>query len=336
MKSLGSACCALSISVAAALLAGCGGAASSLAVPAGNVPANAARNTSSAAYIYATDFDTASHAVLVVLTYPGGTRVGQTDVNKAMGECVDSAGHVFVTGGSADQIYEYADGGLTPIATLKDPNGAAYACSVDPKTGNLAVANGNYDDPSGVEIYKQAKGKPSFTAASGYSLMNCAYDPAGNLYVTASWGNLSSRETGLLVLPAGGKKFELMNTNVKLNSEPWWWPSVQWVGNRLVVSAQVLNSSKDVKLVLYQLTVKEKNATSEHATQLINRRGGGPVGQVWVQGNRVMTYTYHHVTGHIAFWAYPKGGLPLRKTAGWVLECCEVSNLWGLVVTSGS
>ncbi|MFY9665910.1 MAG: hypothetical protein WCB01_02815 [Candidatus Cybelea sp.] len=335
MKNLGSACYPLGISVAAAFLAGCGGTASSLAVPAGSVPPNAVTSMSSAAYIYATDFDTNSHAELVLLTYPGGTRLGQTDLNKAMGECIDTAGHVFVTGGSSDQIYEYADGGLSPITTLKDPNGAAYACSVDPKTGNLAVADGNYDDPGGVEIYKQAKGKPSFIAASGYYLMNCAYDPAGNLYLTAWWGNLSSRETGLLVLPAGGKKFELMSTDVKLNSEPWWWPSVQWVGNHLVVSAQVSNSSKDI-LVLYRLSVKGKNATSDHATQLINPRGGGPVGQVWVQGNRVMTYTYHGVTGHIAFWAYPKGGAPLRKTRGYALECCAVSNLWGLVVTPGS
>ncbi len=58
-------------------------------------------------------------------------------------------------------VYEYSHGGTQSIATLSDP-GSPYGCSVDPTTGNLAVANttssGYYGYYGYVAIFPDAEG----------------------------------------------------------------------------------------------------------------------------------------------------------------------------------
>jgi hypothetical protein len=84
--------------------------------------------------------------IVRVYSYPHGRRVGAlTSLTYAGGECVDSAGDVFIVefsgpSSAGSTVYEYAHGGSTPIATLADP-GSGFGCAVDPTTGNLAVAN---------------------------------------------------------------------------------------------------------------------------------------------------------------------------------------------------
>src|SRR5579871_6367789 len=64
-----------------------------------------------------------------------------TGLNVPTGECVDKAGDVWIVEEGTNDIVEYAHGGTVPIATLTDPNNAPEGCSVDPTTGDLAVAN---------------------------------------------------------------------------------------------------------------------------------------------------------------------------------------------------
>lgn len=83
--------------------------------------------------------------VVYIYTYRGHKLVGTlTGFFNPEGLCVDKAGDVYVTNDTSEgvhQITEYAHGATTPLRTLNDPQGRANGCSVDPKTGDLAVAN---------------------------------------------------------------------------------------------------------------------------------------------------------------------------------------------------
>ncbi len=93
---------------------------------------------------------------ILVFTYPGGKPVGALMGVGALtgvggGECTSSTsnGNWWVTG--ADEILEFAHGGMTPIYTL---SGGAGSCAIDPTTGNLAAVASN-----GIVIYKHARGR---------------------------------------------------------------------------------------------------------------------------------------------------------------------------------
>jgi hypothetical protein len=135
--------------------------------------------------------------IVYVYTYPQGALVGTlTGMIQPSGVCTDSAGNVFIvayTTGSlgSSTIYEYAHGGTSPVAMLSDP-GVALGCAVDPKTGNLAVANTSdftnpYEDDWGdIAIYPEARGNPKIYYDDGFpAFYNCGYDNEGNLYVSA-------------------------------------------------------------------------------------------------------------------------------------------------------
>jgi hypothetical protein len=53
------------------------------------------------------------------------------------GDCSNRTGDVFVPNNT--EVFEYAHGGTSPIATLSLPGNSGAACSIDPSTGNLAV-----------------------------------------------------------------------------------------------------------------------------------------------------------------------------------------------------
>ena len=83
-----------------------------------------------------------------VFNYANGNLVGTlTGIHRPQDLCSDKNGNVWVTedtNGSyeAGQIEKYAHGYRHPLITLKDAR-APVDCSVDPKTGDLAVANAN-------------------------------------------------------------------------------------------------------------------------------------------------------------------------------------------------
>jgi hypothetical protein len=122
-----------------------------------------------------------NYSYVTVYTYPGLKPVGTlSGFYSSVGECVDSKGDVFVTNDRPTAIYEYAHGGTKRIATLKTDVGPV-GCSVDPTTGNLAVSGFSGVPPGpGVDIFKGARGKPSFYRDSSYRYTQfCGYDDKG-------------------------------------------------------------------------------------------------------------------------------------------------------------
>lgn len=157
----------------------------------------------SESYLYLTGVGYRVH----VYSYPDGMLVGTLHgFDGSGGECVDRKGDVFITDWHPrTSIAEFAHGGSRPIRTLKD-SGAHISCSVDPATGNLAVANGG-----NVAVFVGARGKPAlYTDPSFKSFWFCGYDDKGNLFVD---GLGNSRYFAFAELPKGAKSF----TDITLN-----------------------------------------------------------------------------------------------------------------------
>ena len=114
-----------------------------------------------------------------------------------------------------------------------DGPGEANGCAVDPKTGNLAVANASSVGGSRLlwrrcDLPQWRRNAINLFDSAISSSDYCAYDSGGNLYVSAHDG-----PTDIIgELPSGSGSF----SNITLTEDigP---VSMQWVGSSLVVSS---------------------------------------------------------------------------------------------------
>jgi hypothetical protein len=117
-----------------------------------------------------------------VYDYGDGTLVGRlTGINAPYGQCVDTKGNVWIASFGGSSVVEYAHGGSRPLKALTtdyEPLG----CSVDPTTGNLAVAGSS----NRVDVFVHAKGSARiYQSAVCFPFWAPGYDDKGNLYVQA-------------------------------------------------------------------------------------------------------------------------------------------------------
>lgn len=237
-----------------------------------------------------------------VYSYPYDKLKGTlTGFSSPAGECVGKSGHVFIT--SKSGILEYAHGGTTPIATLKDA-GLAQGCSVDPKTGDLAVTNysatSNSKAQGNVAIYKDAKGRPTYRADSKiYHESFCGYDNAGNLFVD---GVDSSFLVKLSEIPSGRTSFE----NITLKQTIRGAGGVQWDGKHLAVG-----NNTEGPGTIYQFAINGQKGTKVGSTPLND--SGGAI-QFWIeQANVIVPEPFANDVG---IWAYPAGGSAKKTITG--------------------
>lgn len=159
----------------------------------------------SSSLLYVTD--TFAKAV-DVYTYPGLKVAGQlTGFAWPEGECADKAGNVYIAdvGGA---VYEYPHGSINRINTITSDMYQPAGCTINPKNGDLAVANGN------VEVIVFSGGPSGFPTAYrdfNFSQTNAlAYDNQGNLFVD---GYDQSKLFHYAELPKGAEAF----TDITLN-----------------------------------------------------------------------------------------------------------------------
>jgi DNA-binding beta-propeller fold protein YncE len=166
-----------------------------------------------------------------VYSYPSGKLEGTlTGFSTPYGLCSDTAGNVWIVNDGANDILEYAHGGTTPIATLADPSEYPEGCSVDAKTGNLAVTNFYSSSGDGsVAVYTKASGSPTLYADPDIAEFRfCGYDDKGNLFAD---GANSSSQFAFAELPSGKKS--LVTIPVQQTVE---WPGgVQYDGKYVAV-----------------------------------------------------------------------------------------------------
>jgi hypothetical protein len=118
-----------------------------------------------------------------------------TDFTQPKGECVDGTGNVYIADYTAEQILEYAHGGRKPIKTFSDSPYSPYTCTIDPTTGDLAVAdNGDSSQAGDIAIWPPGSSQPTrYTDPQILNFSAAAYDGSGNLLVTLTAAKLASR-----------------------------------------------------------------------------------------------------------------------------------------------
>jgi hypothetical protein len=317
----------LSISTAAALLAGCSGSQPPIGAP-GAVAQMLVRAThidrrrswmlpeakTTKKLLYVSDWVTND---VFVYNFGSGKLVGTlTGFSQPYGQCVDAKGNVWITNFGEDSAVEYAHGGASPIATLTT-DGPGIACSVDPTTGNLGVVN-----LTELLIFPHASGTPQvYTDPEPcYYMLAGGFDKDGNFYVEGD-----DSGTAQCGLPHGGStmsQVDLHPVNIYIYDSA----GVMWDGRHIVLADA---AGQGYQTVLYRFVaqgswdqlyevsqiqlsdncygpdavVSEPFIVGEKNTPL-NRKQG-----TTVVGGNYSCYEYEGY-GKFDYWPYDAGGLP--------------------------
>lgn len=278
------------------LLSGCGGAVtpssmqSASAIRAANHRSWMMRGATTEALLYVSNVGTST---VTAYSWPHGTLVGTLfGFSSPQGLCLDEKGDVYVTDLGSFRIYEYQHGGFTVIKGLVDPYYYPHACSIDPTTGNLAVA----DTYSGVLIYANASGNPTLYSDSSftsYSFLD--YDNQGNLFVDGA----SASGQLLAQLPKGAGSLGPLY----LNKFPVLATGLHWDGKYLAVG-----DAGVVPNVVYQFSISGRLGTLEGTTTL---SGSKAVQQLWIPhsaaGQGVTIVGADSGNDDVKHWEYPSG-----------------------------
>lgn len=236
-----------------------------------------------------------------------------TGFDQPEGLCVDKHGDVFVTSNYGQDILEYAHGGTTPIATLSDTNEYPVGCSIDPTTGNLAVANIFGGSQLGnVAIYVGAQGTPTTYADPTIGFLDFdGYDNAGNIFVDGSNSGGSGFE--FAELKKGSSSF----TSISLDVSIGYPGNIQWDGKHITVGDQISNT-------IYRIDVAGSEGTSIGSTSLT---GAYDVDQYWIRGRTVIGPDADNAD--VGYWRYPAGGEAKKDITG-------IGEPYGATVSKGA
>jgi hypothetical protein len=305
-----SCCHGLRIFAVAAFLAGCGGSQPPIGAP-GALPqsqtsaiaTHAERGGSwmlpvakSEDLIYVSNLQNVK-----VFSYPKGKHVGTLRGFYAPnGECVDSAGDVFIA--NQDTIVEYKHGGKKRIETLTMSRYVAVDCSSDPTTGNLAVTwNQSAASENYIAIYTHASGSPTLYGLNGDFVYYCGYDDKGNLFADGEVG-YASQDAVFLELPHGGDKLQTLTLNQSFEHVG----AVQWDGKYVAIG-------DDVAQKIYRFAISGSTGTLKETVSL---NGLSISYQWWIVGSRVLAPSIANINyqpiGQVLYFAYPRGGSAIK------------------------
>jgi hypothetical protein len=243
-----------------------------------------------------------------VFTYPQGTLVGAlSGFSYPIDLCADIRGHIFIVDQQLAHIVEYAHGGTTPIRTLV-LEGPPLGCSVDNRTGNLAVTFSPPSALGGVAVFKRAHGIPTVYLSHEETFSSCGYDNNDNLFLDGYAGS----ETAFWELAKGSNAF----TNLTIQNSPFksghFAGQVQWDGQYVTVESLGLTSG-----AIYRLQFSGSTGTVVGRTRFRKRIRPEAMRESWIQGRLVViAISRHYATPGVAFWRYPAGGEPTKILTG--------------------
>ena len=237
----------------------------------------------------------------------------------SQGQCVDKLGNVwFTTFGysSYGSAIEYAHGGKTPLKTLHT-EGSSIGCSIDPTSGDLAVANVSNVAPAGVVVFKNASGTPK-TYYNYYCGVPTSpgYDQKGNLYIEGDVGY--GLPSTVCEIPHRGKALRPVSINVSIPIPE----GVMWDG-KYITLAGITGSPP--RTVIYQMAEDVSgNLKKVGKTVLTDTCNGvrAEVEQPFIVGNENTPANRRQgnvvVGDNLAclstfdYWNYPAGGNPIE------------------------
>ncbi len=261
-----------------------------------------------------------------VYSYPQGKQVGflQEDTEEVYeGLCSDTSGNVWVVGWitNGQAFYtEYPHGGTQPIKdTISDGNPSG--CSVDPTTGNLAVANyvdytiGRRGD---IAIWPNGSQKPTDYYDDGIKYYYyCAYDDKGNLYADGNAGYVN-------VLRKNSSTLEHAYFNKSVAPG-----SLQWNSGSLVV-AQVGGAKGPVRVDRVTLQGSSARITGTADLRTTPVWGNYLNVEFWIQG-KIIAGVGPGSGGPVRalyFWRYPAGGKAVKT-----IPAPDNGNFYGVAIS---
>lgn len=263
---------------------------------------------------------------LYVYSYPQGKQVGflQPDTDQYEGLCADSHGNVWMLNWSTNGqafYYEYPHGGSNPIHSIIAV-GVPSGCSVDPSTGNLAIANyidyGSRGHNGDLAVYQQATGKPTYYQDSSIKhYYFCAYDSKGNLY--------SDGDTNYInVLARNSQTLRHVYFDKKIAPG-----SMQWNSGTLVIA--LIGGAKE-PVHVDRATIQGSSAHVTGTTSLQTNPGWGNYlnVQFWIAGKAIAGPGpgVGGPTRTLYFWPYPAGGKASKR-----IEAPNNGNFYGVAIS---
>jgi hypothetical protein len=237
-----------------------------------------------------------------------GTLIGFT---KPHGLCSDHSGNIWVTSTQTRQILEYAHGGVAPIATLTDPYGYPFSCSVD----TIAVGNiRNMSGPGETLVYTSGT-PPSYDLAALNNVNGVAYDP-GDLYID---GRTKTGTFVLAELPAGSTVIHQITITGGVIHYPG---MVQWYkdGNYLAVGDRRCDTPRTT--CIYHVKISGSTGTIIGKTKFKAYNGhvicDMALGAIGAHGEKFLAggddeSACGYAASSVDRWAYPAGGLPTNN-----------------------
>lgn len=286
--------------LAAAVPAGCGGAQAPRVVPIARVPFVQTAQVQGAmpkgTLVYAVGDESS-----FVFTYPHGKLLHQI-ASTGFSACSDSLGNVFVT--QFGSVAKYEHGAAKPVESYKVA-GSAYSCSVSPQTHDLATVvfciRGCGQEV--VILWDHGRHRSQYRVAPLDSLLYCAYDHQGNLFVDGYNGT----RFALAELPRGAHKF----IGISLNRQIKYAAQIQWDGKNLAIETR-----EDP--VIYRVAISGSQGRVVGRTHLDGV--GYKATQSWIANGTIAVPSapYNKRAMEILFWNYPAGGQPTQIFKGFI------------------
>jgi hypothetical protein len=295
--------CALTSCVAVAMLAGCGGSRPAIVASAGPSSAIVGKSQS---LLYVTD-PKAGNVYMIAL--PSGRLIGKlTGFSNAVGDCIDQHGNVFVDSDAESRVRVYAHGARSTLRVLNDASWSPNACSVDPKTGNLAVCNIRRTQNEGsIAVYRNAKGPAHYYKYSGSAnFWYCAYDSDGNLFADAMSSGEGSGSNIFLELPKGQGKLRPLSLRPAIAGDAS--SPLFWDGKHLAIASTSSGA-------IYQYKISGNTGSRVAVVRLGD--ASAVLGPFWItsKGNAQTLYAPIVENGieGVGVYHYPAGGKRLQN-----------------------
>ena len=234
-----------------------------------------------------------------VYTYPQLSGAGElSSFGSVTGICTDRRGYVWVLDQANVEVAEFAHGGTTPINVLHPGEasgnpGVGNGCTVNPKTGDLAVAGAG----PGITVFKNGQSThDTFWDFTLFQFNYIGYDAKGNLFADGLVE--SSFNFALDELPAGSSTLNSIRLAGGSISRPG---GIQWDGKYLDIADSTNGTiyRTDGSSILSSITTSA-------ACQ----------GQFYIVPNFTRVIDPDPCSVATGIYAYPAGGSPLKTVTG--------------------
>ena len=230
-----------------------------------------------------------------------------TGFSQPYGQCVDKKGDVWIVNFGSASAVEYAHGAQKPMRRLST-NAESIGCSIDPVTGNLAVANVDSGD---ILVFEPHSKIPKiYSGRQCQKLWFPGYDASGNLYVEAVYDS----EEFACELPLGGSGLQAVQDLSGWILSPG---GVMWDGKYITLADAAYHGEWTA---VYRMQEQPSGNLTEVSGTVLKDTCHAQVGQPFVVGKKntpANTAEGNIIVGgnaacnhHFDYWKYPNGGRP--------------------------